>query len=130
MDPEIFDIVLKAGGSLAASVGKKTVLSVFRHVILNQPDHVIERFFRTLSSAEQYNDEKLKHDTLRGDWYFDNDNDPKFVENMVRQIISDTQGKKSEYITKFYVNIRLSSNDDIEELYCHRKLGPPSKTRL
>ena len=34
---------------------------------------------------------------------------------MVRQIISDTQGKKSEHVTKFHVNIRFSSNDDIDE---------------
>ncbi len=115
MDNELLGIVLKAGGMLATSVGKMTVMSVFRHVILNQPQHVIERFFSTLSSAEEYNNEKLKNDTLRTDWYSDNDNNLKFVENMVRQIISDTQGKKSEYIAKFYVNIRFSSNDDIDE---------------
>ena len=116
METEFCDIVLKVGGMLATSVGKRTVLSIFRHVILNEPDHVIERVFHSLSLGEKYNNKKLKSgDTLRADWYFDNDNNVKFVEKMVKQLISDTQGEKSTYITKFYVNIRFSSNDDIDE---------------
>ena len=116
MDNDLFPIIVKAGLMLVKSVGKTTVLRIFRHLILNQPDHVIERVFNSLGSGEEYNDKKLQEgDTIRRDWYFENDNNLKFVENMVRQIIEDTQGKKSEYITKFYVNIRFSSNDDIDE---------------
>ena len=116
MDNDLFPIIVKAGLMLVKSVGKTTVLRIFRHLILNQPDHVIERVFNSLSSGEVYNNKKLQEgDTIRGDWYFENDNNLKFVENMVRQIIEDTQGKKSEYITKFYVNVRFSSNDDIDE---------------
>ena len=116
MDQDSLDIILKAGVMLANSVGKQVVLRVFRHVILNQPDHVIERVFNSFSSGQAYNDKKLQEgDTIRGDWYFDNDNNLKFAESMVRQLIEDTQGKKSEYITKFHVNVRFSSNDDIDE---------------
>ena len=113
---DILDPILKTGGILGKSVVKTVVLRIFRHVILNQPDHVIERVFNSFSLGQEYNDKKLQcGDTIRADWYFDNDNNVKFVEKMVKQLISDTQGKKSEYITKFYVNIRFSSNDDIDE---------------
>ena len=116
MESEILDVILKTSGTLAIRVVKGEVLRIFKHVILNQPDHVIERVFNSFSSAQEYNDKKLQCcETLRGDWYYDNDNNVKFAEDMVRQTISDTQGKKSEYITKFHVNIRFSSNDDIDE---------------
>lgn len=110
------NLILTAGGILAKSAAKTTVLHLFRHVILNQPDHVIERVFNSFSLGKEYNDKKLQcGETIRADWYFENDNNIKFVEDLVKQIISDTQGKKSEHITKFHVNIRFSSNDDIDE---------------
>ena len=116
MEHEILDVILKTSGTLASSAVRGVLFRIFRHVILNQPDHVIERVFNSFSSAQEYNDKKLQcGETLRGDWYYDNHNDVKFAEDMVRQTISDTQGKKSEYITKFHVNIRFSSNDDIDE---------------
>ena len=116
MESEILDVILKTGGTLASGAVRGALFRIFRHVILNQPDHVIERVFNSFSSAQEYNDKKLQcGETLRGDWYYDNDNNVKFAEDMVRQTISDTQGKKSEYITKFHVNIRFSSNDDIDE---------------
>ena len=116
MEHEILDVILKTGGTLASGAVRGALFRIFRHVILNQPDHVIERVFKSFSSAQEYNDKKLQcGETLRGDWYYDNDNNVKFAEDMVRQTISDTQGKKSEYITKFHVNIRFSSNDDIDE---------------
>ena len=116
MEHEILDVILKTGGTLASGAVRGALFRIFRHVILNQPDHVIERVFNSFSSAQEYNDKKLQcGETLRGDWYYDNDNNVKFAEDMVRQTISDTQGKKSEYITKFHVNIRFSSNDDIDE---------------
>lgn len=116
MEYEILDVILKTGGTLASRAVRGALFRIFRHVILNQPDHVIERVFNSFSSAQEYNDKKLQcGETLRGDWYYDNDNHVKFAEDMVRQTISDTQGKKSEYITKFHVNIRFSSNDDIDE---------------
>ena len=116
MEHEILDVILKTGGTLASGAVRGALFRIFRHVILNQPDHVIERVFNSFSSAQEYNDKKLQCcETLRGDWYYDNDNNVKFAEDMVRQTISDTQGKKSEYITKFHVNIRFSSNDDIDE---------------
>ena len=116
MEPEILDVILKTGGTLASGAVRGVLFRIFRHVILNQPDHVIERVFNSFSSAQEYNDKKLQcGETLRGDWYYDNHNDVKFAEDMVRQTINDTQGKKSEYITKFHVNIRFSSNDDIDE---------------
>ena len=101
---------------LGKSVAKTVILRIFRHVVLNQPDHVIERVFNSFSLGQEYNDKKLQcGETIRADWYFENDNNIKFVEDLVRQIITDTQGKKSEYITKFHVNIRFSSNNDIDE---------------
>ncbi len=113
---DLLDPILKAGGMLGKSVAKTLVLRIFRHVILNQPDHIIERVFNSFSSGQEYNNKKLQcGDTIRTDWYFENDNNAKFVEDLVRQIITDTQGRKSEYITKFHVNIRFSSNDDIDE---------------
>ena len=116
MEQEILDVILKTGGTLASGAVRGVFFRIFRHVILNQPDHVIERVFNSFSSAQEYNDKKLQcGDTLRGDWYYDNHNNVKFAEDMVRQTINDTQGKKSEYITKFHVNIRFSSNDDIDE---------------
>ena len=113
---DLLDPILKTGGMLGKSVAKTAVLRIFRHVVLNQPDHVIERVFNSFSLGEKYNDKKLRcGETRRADWYFENDNNIKFVEDLVRQIITDTQGKKSKYITKFHVNIRFSSNDDIDE---------------
>ena len=41
------DLILTAGGMLAKSAAKTMVLRIFRHVILNQPDHVIERVFNS-----------------------------------------------------------------------------------
>lgn len=116
MEHEILDVILKTGGTLASGAVRGVLLRIFRHVILNQPDHVIERVFNSFSSAQEYNDKKLQcGETLRGDWYYENHNNVKFAEDMVRQIINDTQGRKGEYITKFHVNIRFSSNDDIDE---------------
>ena len=116
MEPEILDVILKTGGTLASGAVRGVLFRIFRHVILNQPDHVIERVFNSFSSAQEYNDKKLQcGETLRGDWYYDNHNNVKFAEDMVRQIINDTQGKKGKYITKFHVNLRFSSNDDIDE---------------
>ena len=42
---DFLDPILTAGGMLAKSVAKTVVLRIFRHIILNQPDHVIERVF-------------------------------------------------------------------------------------
>ena len=113
---DLLDPILKTGGMLGKSVAKTAVLRIFRHVVLNQPDHVIERVFNSFSLGEKYNHKKLRcGETRRADWYFENDNNIKFVEDLVRQIITDTQEKKSEYVTKFHVNIRFSSNHDIDE---------------
>ena len=119
MSYDLLPIITKAGLMLATGVGKTTVLRIFRHLILNQPDHVIERVFNSFSLGEKYNKRRLQElqegASLRGDWYSENDNDLKFVESAVRQIIEDTQGEKSKYITYFHVNIRFSFNDNIDE---------------
>ena len=59
-------------------------------------------------------------DTWRNDWFPENQvSNPRIafrlLEKTVKEIINDSEERKSEYIAKFWVNICLTSNSDIDE---------------
>ena len=59
-------------------------------------------------------------DRLRNDWFAENEvlnNHIPFrlLEKTIREITSDSAERKSKYIAKFWVNICLTSNSDIDE---------------
>ena len=59
-------------------------------------------------------------DPLRNDWFAENEVSNnhipfRLLEKTIREIINDSQESKSEHIAKFWVNICLTSNADIDE---------------
>lgn len=86
----------------------------------NQPEHVRERVERRFIQMSKYLHKKVQDDPLRNDWFSENEVSNKrilsgLLEKTINGIINDSQDKKSEYIGKFYVNICLTSNSDIDE---------------
>ena len=78
----------------------------------------IERNWELMSKDMR---EKVDHgDPLRNDWFAENEvlnNHIPFrlMEKTIREIINDSAERKSEHIAKFWVNICLTSNADIDE---------------
>ena len=59
-------------------------------------------------------------DPLRNDWFAENEVSNnripfRLLEKTIREIINDSAERKSKYIAKFWVNICLTSNADIDE---------------
>ena len=104
-----------------------TTVSVIRLVdyfAKNDPIHVKERLARSLEMMSEYMHEKNKSkypgDAWRNDWFPENEISNnriphRLLEKTVKEIINDSEEKKSEYIAKFWVNICLTSNSDINE---------------
>ena len=104
-----------------------TIVSVIRLVdyfAKNDPIHVKERLARSLEMMSEYMREKHQSkdpgDAWRNDWFAENQVSNRrtafrLLEKTVKEIINDSEERKSEYIAKFWVNICLTSNSDIDE---------------
>ena len=104
-----------------------TIVSVIRLVdyfAKNDPIHVKERLARSFQLMSEYMLEKHQSedpgDTWRNDWFAENQVSNRriafrLLEKTVKEIINDAEERKSEYIAKFWVNVCLTSNSDIDE---------------
>ena len=86
--------------------------------------HIKERVERSAKLMSEYMHEKNKSkdpgDAWRNDWVAENQVSNRraafrLLEKTVKEIINDSEERKSEYIAKFWVNICLTSNSDINE---------------
>ena len=71
---------------------------------------------------------KIQGDAWRNDWFpenqISNNRIPRrLLEKTIKEIINDSEERKSEYIAKFWVNICLTSNSDIDESTAFSYLG-------
>lgn len=104
-----------------------TTVSVIRLVdyfAKNDPIHVKERLAHSLEMMSEYMNEKNKSkdpgDTWRNDWFAENQvfnrrTAFRLLEKTVKEIINDSEERKSEHIAKFWVNVCLTSNAHIDE---------------
>ena len=82
---------------------------------------VKERIERNWKLMSKYMGEKVDQgDPLRNDWFAENEvlnNRVPFglLEKTIREISNDSEERKSPHIAKFWVNICLTSNADIDE---------------
>ena len=78
----------------------------------------IERNWELMS--KDMREKVAQGDPLRNDWFAENEvlNNRipfRLLEKTIREISSDSAERKSKYIAKFWVNICLTSNADIDE---------------
>ena len=101
-----------------------SVLSIIDYFARHQPAHVKEHLASSLEGMSEYMREKHQSkdpgDTWRNDWFSENQvSNPRVLRRLldktVKEIINDSQESKSEHIAKFWVNICLTSNADIDE---------------
>lgn len=117
MENEVLGFLLE-NKSKIISAGQ--ALKIGKYFVSNLSNHGEERLERTLKQMSKYINKKDKEDTWRNDWFAENDVSNKriplrLLEKTVKEIINDSEERKSEYITKFWVNICLTSNSDIDE---------------
>ena len=100
------------------------VIRLVDYFAKNDPIHVKERLARSLEMMSEYMREKHQSkdpgDTWRNDWFAENQVSNRriafrLLEKTVKEIINDAEERKSKYIAKFWVNICLTSNSDIDE---------------
>ena len=104
-----------------------TTVSVIRLVdyfAKNDPIHVKERLARSLEMMSEYMHEKNKSkdpgDAWRNDWFPENEISNnriphRLLEKTIKEIINDSEERKSRHIAKFWVNVCRTSNADIDE---------------
>jgi hypothetical protein len=104
-----------------------TTVSVIRLVdyfAKNDPIHVKERLARSLEMMSEYMHEKHQSkdpsDAWRNDWFPENQVSNRrtafrLLEKTIKEIINDSEDRKSKHIAKFWVNVFLTSNSDIDE---------------
>ena len=119
MDPIVF---LRSVKTISA-----TTLSIIRLIDYfagHEPLHVKERLGRSLELMSKYMHEKNQSedpgDAWRNDWFSENQVSNhrtlrRVIEKTIKEIINDSEERKSEYIAKFWVNICRTSNSDIDE---------------
>ena len=94
-------------------------LAIIDFCLKKVPDHVKERLGRSLERMSEYINEKNQSedpgDTWRNDWFSDDRIPQRLFEKTITEIIADSEERKSEYIAKFWVNVCLTSNADIDE---------------
>ena len=78
----------------------------------------IERNWELMS--KDMREKVAQGDPLRNDWFAENEVSNnripfRLLEKTIREIINDSAERKSKYIAKFWVNICLTSNADIDE---------------
>ena len=102
-----------------------SILSITDYFARHHPAHTKEHLARNLVLMSEYMREKQHQskdpgDTWRNDWFSENQvSNPRVLRRLldktVKEIINDSAERKSKYIAKFWVNICLTSNADIDE---------------
>ena len=102
-----------------------SILSITDYFARHHPAHTKEHLARNLALMSEYMREKQHQskdpgDTWRNDWFSGNQvSNPRVLRRLldktVKEIINDSQERKSEYVAKFWVNICRTSNADIDE---------------
>lgn len=119
MDPILF-----LGSVQKISATTLSIIRLIDYFAGHEPLHVKERLGRSLELMSKYMHEKDQSknpgDAWRNDWFPENQVSNhrtlrRLIEKTVKEIINDSEEKKSEYIAKFWVNICLTSNADIDE---------------
>ena len=118
------DLVLFLATVKKISTTTVSVIRLVDYFAKNDPIHVKERLARSLEMMSEYMHEKHQSkdpgDAWRNDWFAENQVSNRriafrLLEKTVKEIINDSEERKSEYIAKFWVNICLTSNSDIDE---------------
>ena len=119
MDPIVF-----LGSVKTISATTLSIIRLIDYFAGHEPLHVKERLGRSLELMSKYmhekNQSKNPGDAWRNDWFPENQVSNhltlrRLIEKIVKEIINDSQERKSEHIAKFLVNICLTSNNDIDE---------------
>ena len=102
-----------------------SILSITDYFARHHPAHTKEHLARNLELMSEYMREKQHQSkdpggTWRNDWFSENQvSNPRVLRRLldktVKEIINDSQESKSEHIAKFWVNICLTSNADIDQ---------------
>ena len=99
-------------------------LAIIDFCLKKVPDHVKERLRRSLERMSEYINEKNQSedpgDTWRNDWFSENQVSGhrvprRLFEKTINGIIDDSAERKSDYVAKFWVNVCLTSNADIDK---------------
>ncbi len=98
----------------------KSSIWIIDYFARHEPVHVKERLARSLDLMSKHMQEKNREDAWRNDWFAENEVSnqripSQLLEKTIKEIINDSEERKSEYIAKFWVNICLTSNSDIDE---------------
>ena len=118
------DLVLFLATVKKISTTTVSVIRLVDYFAKNDPIHVKERLARSLEMMSEYMCEKHQSkapgDAWRNDWFAENQVSNRrtafrLLEKTIKEIINDSEEKKSEHIAKFWVNICLTSNADIDE---------------
>ena len=118
------DLVLFLATVKKISTTTVSVIRLVDYFAKNDPIHVKERLARSFQLMSEYMLEKHQSkdpgDTWRNDWFSENQVSNRriafrLLEKTVKEIINDSEERKSEYIAKFWVNICLTSNSDIDD---------------
>ena len=118
------DLVLFLATVKKISTTTVSVIRLVDYFAKNDPIHVKERLARSLELMSKYMREKHQSkapgDAWRNDWFAENQVPNRrtafrLLEKTIKEIINDSQEIKSEHIAKFWVNICLTSNSDIDE---------------
>ena len=116
------DLVLNTLPQIIGTTG--SVLSIIDYFARHQPVHVKEHLASSLERMSEYMREKHQSkdpgDAWRDDWFSENQvSNPRILRRLldktIKEIINDSEERKSKYIAKFWVNICLTSNSDIDE---------------
>ena len=119
MENEFLKIVLETGQEILTPINAS--IKIIQLFAPNESEHVKERIRRVLDSATENMHDQLNQDqTLRNDWFPENQVFNKRVvysltDRIIRIISNDSEERKSRYIAKFWSNMFLTSNSDIDE---------------
>ena len=115
------EIIKTTSSGISIIKSGKWIIDYFaRH----EPAHVKERLGRNWELMLEYIHEKHQStdpgDAWRNDWFAENQVSNRrhrisIIRETIKEIINDSEERKSEYIAKFWVNICLTSNSDIDE---------------
>ena len=108
-------------GSVLATTGKIIATHTGKLAYNYLAGRVKARIERNWKLMSKYMGEKVtSDDPLRNDWFAENEvlNNRipfRLLEKTIREISNDSQERKSPHIAKFWVNVCLTSNSDIDE---------------
>ena len=98
----------------------KSTIWIIDYFARHEPVHVKERLGRSLALMSEYMGQEDQVGTWRNDWFSENEVSGnriphRLLEKTIKGIINDSEERKSEHIAKFWVNVCLTSNADIDE---------------